>query len=158
LHDVSSDTSYAPIFDSEDPTGQTLIIPVFFLYPEHAVSDIIPQFVESTPFSAHLEMMFPPAAGVGSNTSAAPVPPDWDKERKYLNGQLIIYAITKRKRLLKVGKKMTLRDVCNAAPGGDREPADGLELKNGCLTFVVLPKGGVEKKWVEDFKRERDAG
>ena len=34
-------------------------------------------------------------------------------------------------------------------------PVDGLELKDGCLTFVVLPKGDVEQKWVEEFKRSR---
>jgi hypothetical protein len=30
-------------------------------------------------------------------------------------------------------------------------------LKDGCLTFVVLPKGDVEKKWVEDFKLNRES-
>jgi hypothetical protein len=68
----------------------------------------------------------------------------------------VIYAITLRKRLLKVGKKMTLIDVCRAAKGKETEPRDGLEVKDGCLTFVVLPKGNVEQKWIEDFKKSRN--
>ncbi|KAF7971044.1 hypothetical protein HWV62_22171 [Athelia sp. TMB] len=139
--------SYEPHFDPEDPTGQTLIFPVFFLYPQYATSDVIPQFVETTTFAAHLSVMFP--------TSAPP--PDWDKKREYTDGKLIVYAMTARKRLLKVGKKMTLADVCKAAKGKEGEPKDGLELKDGCLTFVVLPKGDVEQKWIDDFKKTRDS-
>lgn len=67
-----------------------------------------------------------------------------------------MYAMTHRKRLLKVGKKMTLRDVCMAAKEKDGEPADGLVIKDGYLTFAVLPKGGEEQKWVDKFKRTRD--
>lgn len=64
--------------------------------------------------------------------------------------------MTMRKRLLKVGKKMTLSDVCGAAKGKEGEPRDGLEIKDGCLSFVVLPKGEVEQKWVDDYKKTRD--
>ncbi|KAK7470989.1 ribosomal protein S7A, variant 2 [Stygiomarasmius scandens] len=141
-----SQNPYSPHFDPEDPTQSSLIIPVFFLYPQYATSDVIPEFVEDTPFTAHLEIMFPPNAA----------PPEWDAKHEYMNGNLVIYAMTKRKRLLKVGKKMSLRDVCNAAKAKEGEPKDGLELKDGCLTFVVLPKGDVEKKWVEEFKKTRD--
>ncbi|KAF8665574.1 hypothetical protein AX16_000032 [Volvariella volvacea WC 439] len=138
---------YAPEWDPEDPTEGTLLIPVFFLYPQYATSDIIPNFVEDTTFSAHLENMFPPNSP----------PPDWDVENEYVNGSLVIYAMTHRKRLLKVGKKMTLRDVCKAAKEKKGEPRDGLPLKDGCLTFVVLPRGDVELRWVEEYKASRDA-
>lgn len=90
--------------------------------------------------------MFPPQAP----------PPTWDVKGEYVDGQLVIYAMTHRKRLLKVGKKMTLRDVCAAAKGKDGESRDGLELKDGCITFAVLPKGDVEKKWVDEYKSSRD--
>ena len=90
--------------------------------------------------------MFPPQAPA----------PEWDKNAEYVDGQLVVYAMTLRKRLLKVGKKMTLGDVCRAAKEKDGEPRDGLEIKDGCLTFVVLPKGEGEAKWVEDFKNIRD--
>ncbi|KAJ6627495.1 hypothetical protein B0H10DRAFT_1779632 [Mycena sp. CBHHK59/15] len=137
---------FAPHFDPEDPTDSTLIIPVFFLYPQYATSDVIPEFVEATPFAAHIATIFPPQAA----------PPDWDVNREYVDGQLVIYAMTHRKRLLKVGKKMSLRDVCSAAKGKEGEAKDGLEVKDGCLTFVVLPKGDAEKKWVEEYKSTRD--
>lgn len=91
--------------------------------------------------------MFPPQAPA----------PEWDKKGEYAEGQLVVYAMTLRKRLLKVGKKMTLRDVCTAAKGKEGDKLrDGLEVKDGCLTFVVLPKGDVEQKWVDDFKKARD--
>lgn len=140
-----SSNPYAPHFDSEDPTQNTLIIPVFFLYPQYATSDVIPEFVETTQFSAHVAAMFPPQVP----------PPEWDSKGEYVYGQLVIYAITHRKRLLKVGKKMSLRDVCNAAKGREGEPIDGLDVKDGCLAFVILPKGNVERKWVEEYKQTR---
>ncbi|KAF7355000.1 hypothetical protein MSAN_01415500 [Mycena sanguinolenta] len=144
---AGSQNPYEPHFDPEDPTDSTLIIPVFFLYPQYATSDVITEFVEDTPFAAHLSNMFPPQAP----------PPQWDSRGEYVDGQLVIYAMTQRKRLLKVGRKMTLRDVCTAAKAKDGEPKDGLELKDGCLTFAVLPKGDVEKKWIEEYKSTRDA-
>jgi hypothetical protein len=137
----------APHFDSEDPTGSTLILPVFFLYPQYATSDIISEFVEDTTFRAHLETMFPPNAPT----------PNWDLKREYLPKNLVTYVPTYRKRLLKVGKGMTLRDVCKVAKAKEGEPRDGLEVKDGCLSFVVMPKGDVERKWVEEFKLLRQA-
>jgi len=133
----------APHFDPEDPTGSTLILPVFFLYPQYATSDIISEFVEDTAFGVHIETMFPPNAPA----------PDWDLKREYHPANLVIYAPTYRKRLLKVGKKMSLRNVYKVAKAKEGQPMDGLEVKDGCLSFVVMPKGDVEKKWVEEFKQ-----
>lgn len=90
--------------------------------------------------------MFPPESS----------PPDWDKNGEYVNGKLSVYAMTHRKRLLKVGKNMTLRDVFDAAKAKEGDPKDGLEVKDGCLTFAVLPRGDVEKKWIEEYKKARD--
>ncbi|KAI9511259.1 40S ribosomal protein S7 [Russula earlei] len=141
-----STNPYAPKFDPSDATGRTLILPVFFLYPEHATSDVIPEFVEDTTFGAHLEIMFP------RDAPASSLQP-WDMEGKYRDdGTLVVYAMTRRKRLLKVGRKMTLRDVCRAAGGGSSGRDDGLEFMDGCLSFVVVPKGEVERKWVEEYK------
>jgi hypothetical protein len=125
--------------------GEALIIPVFFLYPQYAMSDVIPEFIEDTPFVEHLKRMFPPMAPA----------PDWDKSMEYTVDKLVIYALTQQKRILKVGKKMSLRDVCKAAKAKGQEK-DGLELKDGCLTFVLLPKGLVEQQWIEEYKRSRD--
>lgn len=143
----SSENPYEPHFDPEDPERTTLIIPVFFLYPQYATSDVIAHFVEDTAFSTHIIQMFPPQAPA----------PNWDKSGQYIANTLVVYAITRRKRLLKVGKKMSLRDVCNATKAKEGEPGDGLELKDGCLTFVVVPKGEVEQNWVDEFKRTRDS-
>lgn len=103
--------------------------------------------MEDTPFNLHIAAMFPPQAPA----------PDWDKQGEYVDGKLVVYAMTRRKRLLKVGRKMNLRDVFKAAKAKDGEPKDGLEVKDGCLTFVVLPKGDVETKWVDDYKKSRDS-
>ncbi|KAI9000943.1 40S ribosomal protein S7 [Trametes punicea] len=143
--DTVAQNPYEPDFDPEDTTSNTLIFPVLLLYPQYATSDLISHFQEDTPFSAHLSAMFPPNAPQ----------PEWDKEGEYTDGNLVVYGFTKRQRLLKVGKKMTLRDVFKAAKAKDGEPKDGLELKDGTLTFIVLPKGVEEQKWVEDFKRNR---
>jgi len=91
--------------------------------------------------------MFPPEAAT----------PEWDQRGEYLRDQLVVYAMTHQKRLFKVGKSLTLRDVFKASKGKDGGPKDGLEIKNGCLTFVVLPKGEIEQKWVADFKESRDS-
>ncbi|KAH7888037.1 40S ribosomal protein S7 [Phlebopus sp. FC_14] len=142
----SSDNPYSPHFDPEDPSRSTLIFPVFFLYPQYATSDVISQFEENTTFTAHISQMFPPKVPA----------PDWDKGQEYTANNVVVYGISRRKRLLKVGKKLTLRDVCEAAKQKEGEPLDGLEMKDGYLTFVVLPKGDEERKWVDEFKRGRD--
>lgn len=123
-----------------------MTFPVMFLYPQHAMSDMISHFVEDTPFSAHVEAMFPPQAPA----------PQWDQKGEYVAGNLVVYAMTYRKRLLKTGKKMTLRDVFKAGREKPGDPVDGLELKDGVLTFVVLPKGEAEQKWIEEFKKSRE--
>ena len=85
---------------------------VFLLYPQHATSDVISEFEENTTFSAHLEEMFPPQAP----------PPEWDHKGEYITSRLVVYATTHRKRLLKVGKKMTLRDAINATERNENIP------------------------------------
>ena len=141
----TADNVYSPKFDPDDSTNHTLLMPVFFLYPQYATSDIIAEFQEDTPFAAHISAMFPPQAP----------PPDWDKSREYTDGRLVIYAMTHRQRLLKVGKKMTLRDVFKASAAKPGDLSDGLELKDAHLTFAVMPRGEVEQKWVAEFKRMR---
>ncbi|KAF9076545.1 hypothetical protein BDP27DRAFT_1284388 [Rhodocollybia butyracea] len=140
-----SQNPYSPRFDPEDPSGTSLIFPVFFLYPQYATSDVIPEYIEDTPFSVHLQIMFNPNSP----------PPDWDAKRQYKDGNLVVYAMTRRKRLLKVGKKMSLKDIFNASKAKEGEHPDGLELKDNCLTVVILPKGEEEQKWVGEYKKAR---
>ncbi|KZV73588.1 hypothetical protein PENSPDRAFT_282114 [Peniophora sp. CONT] len=138
----ASSHDYRVRWDEEDP--DSLILPVFFLYPQHAITDAIPNFAEHTPFSAHLSAMFPPNAP----------PPAWDTKGEYIADKLVVYAVTRRKRVLKVGKRMSLADVCRSA-GGKEGEKDGLEMRDGGLAFAVLPKGEEEQRWVEQVKRER---
>ena len=135
------EVDYKPHFDEEDPNQNTLIFPVHFLYPQHAASDTVPDFHEDAPFGEYLAMMFPQGAE----------PPIWDEAGEYVNGRLSIYAATSKKRLLKIGRKMTLRDVIRET-GKD---GDGLELQGGCLAFVVVPRGEVETNWIAEFKMNK---
>lgn len=95
-----------------------------------------------------------------SSPSSGEVPwAGWDTKREYYTSNLVVYVETRHRRLLKVGKDLTLREVLakgfRAAAGG--VPKDGVVLKDGLLSFVVLPKGQEERKWIEDFKQKRDA-
>lgn len=120
---------------------------MLFLYPQYAQSDVISGYHEHDPLTEHLQIMFPPEGAR----------PNWDVTGEYTTGGLAVYFQTRRKRLLKVGKRMTLADVFARAAGHAGEEMDGLELKEGCLHCVVLPKGKVEDDWVAEFKRSRDA-
>jgi hypothetical protein len=119
---------------------------VWFVYPQYGVSDIVSQFAEDTTFGDHLNAMFSPDAP----------PPDFDKTRsQYKSNNLVIYATTHGKRVLKCGKKTTLRELLETSKAKEGEKPDGMEMKEGCLTFVVVPKGQVEKTWIDEFKKER---
>ena len=135
---------HRPHFE-DDSEPSPLIFPAFFLYPQYAQSDIVPNFHEDTTFADQLATMFPPNAPA----------PDWDTKHEYVMGKLSVYVITRTKRLLKVGMKMTPRDLFEVAKLKDGKP-DGLELREGYLSFVVLPKGAIERDWVDDFKSRRD--
>lgn len=145
----ASSHDYRVRWDEEDP--DSLIVPVFFLYPQHAITDAIPNFAEHTPFSAHLSAMFPSSTGERNDNVQ---PPAWDTKGEYMADKLVVYAVTRRKRVLKVGKRMSLADVCRSA-GGKEGEKDGLEMRDGGLAFAVLPKGDEESRWVEQVKRER---
>ena len=121
-------------------------MPAFFLYPQYAQSDVVPSFHEDTRFGDLLDTMFPPNAP----------PPDWDSKHEYVIGRLTVYAITHLKRLLKVGMKMTLRNVCETAKSTKEGRSDGLEVRDGYLSFVVVPRGEPEQRWIEEFKSMRD--
>ena len=62
------------------------------------------------------------------------------------------YITTKKGRLLKVGRKLSLTDIIKAAS----KPADqdGLELRDGwCLELYAVPKEGATT-WTEEMKRQ----
>lgn len=135
------------------PLDTPLIFPTFLMYPTHAQSDLITHFHQETSLDDQLAQMFP------SSPSAQQVPwAEWDTKREYYTSNLVAYVETRHRRLLKVGKELTLREVLAKAarPASETGPKDGIVLKDGLLSFVVLPKGPQEKAWIEEFKRQRD--
>jgi hypothetical protein len=122
------------------------VLPVWFAYPEHGVSDLVAAFGEGAAFGAHLDAMFPPGAPG----------PAWDPAgARYGAANLAVYAATRRGRLLKAGRKTTLRALCASAGAPPGDAPDGLEMKDGCLSFFVVPKGEFEKRWIDEFKSQR---
>ncbi|WRT65561.1 uncharacterized protein IL334_002506 [Kwoniella shivajii] len=141
----------------EDP----LIYPVFLLYPNYGQSDFITHFNENTSFQDQFNVMFPssPASSSSSSTSSGQVPwIEWDSQKEYWIGNLVVYVETSQKRLLKVGKELTLREVIAKAKREEQGDIkkDGVVLRDGLMSFIVLPKGEKEKKWIEQFKMSRD--
>lgn len=146
-----------PLVDSQvkwtapDSIRSPIVFPVLFLYPQHHTSDLVSHFHEDTPVGTQLEQMFP-AEARGS------LP--WDTAGEYVDSNLNIYATTHGKRLLRLGKKLTLREVMDqGARDADKatgQERDGVVLQDGILSLVVLPKGKAEADWVALFKRERD--
>ncbi|KAG9007850.1 hypothetical protein FRB90_009205 [Tulasnella sp. 427] len=153
---------FDPAFSGLRTSVTPILFPVFLGYPQYNQSDLITSFDPSATFSSHLVTMFPPTPGApplqGFGARPTAKGPDWDVTGEYTTSNLSIYAITHRRRLLKIGKRMTLRDACDAAAAtstpGER---DGLELRDGSLNFTVLPKGEIERAWVDDYKRRRAA-
>jgi hypothetical protein len=142
-----SNTSWTP----PDWVRTPLIFPLFFLYPAHTQSDFISHFHEDSTIGDHLDAMF----------SATAPPPPWDERREYVASNLVVYASTHGKRLLRVGRALSLRQLLDqGAKDADPKtgaPRDGIVLQDGILSLIVLPKGDKEKEWVERFKKDRDA-
>lgn len=132
-----------------------LVLPVFFIYPQHAQSDFISDYHEDAPLSSYLSTMFPREA-----RGSLP----WDAHGEYYDANLQVYATTRKQRLLKLGRKLTLREVmdqafkeADASKGEHKvKDRDGLVMRDGILSLVVLPKGKAEAEWVETFKSERE--
>ncbi|KAK8861441.1 hypothetical protein IAR55_002260 [Kwoniella newhampshirensis] len=136
------------------PPHTSIVFPVFLLYPAYGQSDFITHFHEDTSFEDQLNVIFPSSS---SSTSPTPFAP-WDTKREYYTSNLVVYVETAQRRLLKVGKELTLREVLIKAKKeakGDQKK-DGVILRDGLMSFIVLVKGAGEKAWIEEFKRKRD--
>ncbi|EPQ29519.1 uncharacterized protein PFL1_02738 [Pseudozyma flocculosa PF-1] len=146
----SSSSSSTVRWQAPDPIRTPLVLPVFFIYPAHAQSDLIQCYAEDTPLHLHLESMFP-----------SPPSLPWDTKGEYVADNLNVYATTHKQRLLKLGKKLTLRQIMDQAAKDSPDPKkpqdrDGMVMRDGMLSLVVVPKGDEEKAWVERFKKQRD--
>jgi len=109
-------------------------------------SDFVSQFPEHTTFRDQLREILPEDGQ----------PPNWDAEREYKWNNVSVYVVTRTRRLLKIGLKLTLAEVFLKAGVMRDDVQDGLEAKDGCLSFVVVAKGEAETKYVEQFKQECD--
>ncbi len=130
-----------------------LIFPVFLLYPAHNQSDLIAHFHETTSFDDQLASIFP----ASQNSPDLPWA-GWDTKREYYTSNLAVYVETAQRRLLKVSKELTLRQIIAKAAKEvkDGQEKDGVVLRDGLMSFIVLVKGNQEKEWIEEFKRKRD--
>lgn len=141
---------------SPPPLAAPLVFPAFFLYPTAQNSDLITRFHEDSTFYDQLEAMFPLSTD-GQSAYPGVTWADWDKKHEFRSDNLSIYAITRNKKLLKVGRTHTLRQVAEKAASlstpGQR---DGLVMQDGLMSFIVLPTGSGEKEWLERFKADRD--
>ncbi|CAD6961497.1 unnamed protein product [Tilletia laevis] len=148
-----------------DPIRTPLVLPVFLLYPQYNHSDLITHFHEDETIGARLDVVFP--------EDGTP-PQAWDRKGEYLSKKLVVYASTRKRRLFKVGRGLTLRELMdkgfeepvsskktNALPTAEeqrlaRMERDGLVMKDGLLSLVVLPRESqAERDWVAKFKKER---
>lgn len=137
-----------------DIIRSALVFPVMLLYPQYAQSDFIQDFHEDSTIGDHLDVMFPP-----ETRGSLP----WDQKGEYISTSLNVYATTHRLRLLKVGKGLSLRAVCDQGAKEEKSldgkvKRDGLVLQDKILSLVVLPQGSsAEKEWIDKFKKEREA-
>lgn len=127
-----------------------MVFPVAFLYPQYAQSDLVSHFHEDSTIGGQLSVMFP--SEHGSQV-------EWDRLGGYTGARLRVFATTHEQRLLRIGKKLSLReaiDHCAREPNGTRSvKRDGMVLRDGILSLIVLPEGNAEQDWIEQFKRER---
>lgn len=119
------------------PIETPLIFPVFFLRPlaTPPTRDLILTFRQDVTFGGQLD-----AFNAQNNVQQQNRGPVTET----------VYAVTKQGRLLKAGRKLTLKQIIPACV----KEGDGLELTDGwCLEFYIVPAGGdAEQSWVKDMK------
>jgi hypothetical protein len=66
----------------------------------------------------------------------------------------VVYAVTQKGRILKVGRKLTLKKIIEAAAQKVADGSiDGLDLVEGwCLEFYIVAKGQSETRWIAEQK------
>ena len=89
--------------------------------------------------------MFPPNAP----------PPAWDDKGEYTADKLVVYAVTRRKRVLKVGRRMSLADVCRAAGGSGSGSGKEKEEKEKKEKEEKEKKEREEKEAAEKAEQEK---
>ncbi|CAO1619229.1 unnamed protein product [Sympodiomycopsis kandeliae] len=149
-------SSSSPPYSPPDPIRTPLNFPTLLLYPQHTQSDFIQSYHEDISIGSQLDVVFP-------NESRGSIP--WDSNQEYYSSNLQVYATTKKMRLLKIPRGLSLREIIDHAAkeeqvvinGGKKLVRDGIVLKDGIITLVVLPKKSkAEQEWVDKFKKDRE--
>lgn len=139
----------ASTWKAPEPT-RTLVFFVGLLYVEHQAMGLVPLCREDQPMEAFLKKSIP---GPGSGAPHL----SWDTDGRYHIGNVNLYAQTNQKRILKVGKKMTLRRIIDqcAAQTNESMERDGFVLKDGLLLFAVFEKGcAAETECIDRLKAD----
>jgi Cns1/TTC4 Wheel domain len=114
----------------------TLLLPMIFLYPLEAQSDFITAYPEDTALTIHLKDIL---------SQDPATHPEWDVKREYTPASVECYMETFTGGLIKVGKKILLREVLG---GGKAEVVDGV------ARVLVVPKAKAAI-WIQDYKKKK---
>ena len=83
----------------------------------------------------------------------------WDTKGEFTSRNVNVSATTHKQRILKVGRKMELKDIIDqcAASSGKGADRDGMVLTDGTLLLYVFAKGSAaERDWLDKMRRERE--
>ncbi|KAL7268001.1 HSP70/90 co-chaperone [Rhizina undulata] len=117
--------------DPLDPSS-TLSFPTVFLYPLTLQSDFIKAFSEHSSLQEQLSIVLAE-------------PPSWDTAREYTPASVEAYMETKTGGLIKVGKKVALREVL----GGGK-----VEVVDEVLKIMIVPKAR-SGHFIEEWKKKK---
>ena len=123
----------------DDPldASSTLSFPMLLLYPIHGQSDFIKSCDEFSSLADHLAYILP-------------LP--WDNEGHYAPDLIDGYMETVSGGLVKVGRKLPLRDVLAIT----KNPATRVALIDGLVTISIVPASQASG-WFHDFKTRKGA-
>ena len=117
---------------SPDPlsTQSMLEFPVMLLYPKQSEMDLIKAWAEKDAITHHLSYI---------------LPPPWDSKNEYKLSGVDCYMDTSSGGLMKVGKKLSLREVLS---NGKTEVVDGI------VRIYVVPVS-YAAQWIDEVKRQK---
>lgn len=73
----------------------------------------------------------------------------WDPQGEYVANRLSVIAKTRKGRLLRVGHKLSLRELLDQGATPSNDDRDGIVLRDGIIDLYVLPKGSdAERQWI----------
>lgn len=123
-------------YDHSEGEYQPLLLPVFILRPTNQPPsrDLIPEWAEDVAIQDQLAAFDPGLL-------------DFD-----------LFTITRRGRILRLGKKLTLKQICAKASSTKNDEKDSLELIGGwSLEIYAVETGKRSENWIAEMKRDLKA-